>query len=306
MRKGTGRGKSPNRAEERARRASDGAREGGNGHGEPNGQSGGLEDGEVEDRNGAAYERRDNRTGVATAKEPVDEMILAVEEFAPEPDPDGKDLIAEVRIEFARLGEPSGTMPELCGCDETDEQHAQHAGPELTVLLDKLGERLAFERTGVRLYDALISKYDAYGSWPGGPLRAELERIREEELAHFHLLGATIDRLGGDPTAVTPSANLAGVASKGLMQVLTDPRNDLAQSMEAILIAELADNDCWATLSQLALGFGTDELTAAFDAARENEEQHLALVREWLAARLGAIVSVGTGGGSKRRRARDR
>jgi hypothetical protein len=45
---------------------------------------------------------------------------------------------------------------------ETDEG----AGP-----LDK---RAAFERMGVRLDDALISKHDAYGSDAGGPSREDL------------------------------------------------------------------------------------------------------------------------------------
>jgi len=58
--------------------------------------------------------------------------------------------------------------------------------------LDKLGERQAFERAGTRLYGALLSKYDAYGSFTAGPSRDDLEHVREEEHRHCTLLQAAI------------------------------------------------------------------------------------------------------------------
>jgi hypothetical protein len=92
--------------------------------------------------------------------------------------------------------------------------------------------------------------------------------------------------LGADPTAVTPSADLAGVASTGVMQILTDPRTDFGQSLEAILIAELVDNDCWKTLAELARKAGGEQLAQSFDDAIAEEEVHLERVRAWIAARL--------------------
>ena len=53
---------------------------------------------------------------------------------------------------------------------------ALKGGPP-TQFLDKLGERLAFERTGVRLYEALISKHEALGSFAGGPDRPVAMRL---------------------------------------------------------------------------------------------------------------------------------
>jgi hypothetical protein len=50
-------------------------------------------------------------------------------------------------------------------------------GEKPTLLLDKLGERLAFERSGTRLYEALVSKHDAFGSFSGGPSREDLEHV---------------------------------------------------------------------------------------------------------------------------------
>jgi hypothetical protein len=93
-------------------------------------------------------------------------------------------------------------------------------GPHFTQLIDKLGERLAFERTGTRLYEALVSKHEAYGSLAGGPTAADLQHILAEEHRHFELRRAAVARLGGDPTAVTPSANLHATACKGIGAVL--------------------------------------------------------------------------------------
>src|SRR5690606_37052989 len=94
-------------------------------------------------------------------------------------------------------------------------------GNKLHVYVDKLGERLAFERGGVRLYDALLSKYDsARTNGEHLPPRDAIEAIREEELEHFRMLHDTIKDLGADPAAVTPSADLVGVQALGLMQVV--------------------------------------------------------------------------------------
>ena len=66
--------------------------------------------------------------------------------------------------------------------------------------------------------------------------------------------------MGADPTAETPSADVIGVASQGLLQVITDPRTTLSQSLEAMLTAELTDNDGWETLAALADDLGQTEL----------------------------------------------
>ena len=76
--------------------------------------------------------------------------------------------------------------------------------------------------------------------------------ILTEEYEHADLLSGSIKELGGDPTMLTPAANLAMNVSAGLPQVLSDPRTNLLQSLEAIVVAELADNECWSALAQLA------------------------------------------------------
>jgi rubrerythrin len=153
--------------------------------------------------------------------------------------------------------------------------------------MDKLGERLAFERTGTRLYEALVSKYDAYGSFDGGPSRDDLEHVLQEEYRHFTMLQSVIEQLGGDPTAVTPSANLHATPAHGVNQMIVDPRTTLLQSLAAILIAELADNACWEALIELAQDAGEDELVTQFQKALRHEQDHLTKVQTWLAAGQG-------------------
>ena len=88
--------------------------------------------------------------------------------------------------------------------------------------------------------------------------------------------------LGGDPTAVTPSADIAAVASMGIPQVIADPRTTLKQSLEAILVAELVDNDCWNLLAALAEKLGHDALADEFREALVEEQDHLMRVRGWV------------------------
>jgi rubrerythrin len=154
-------------------------------------------------------------------------------------------------------------------------------------LLDKLGERLAFERAGVRLYQALLSKHEAYGVFPGGPSREDIEHVLVEEQAHFDLLTETIEQLGGDPTELTRSANVQLTASHGVNMVLTDPRVNFIESLEAILVAELADNECWRTLADLARLADQPDLAEQCEGALLTEQEHLEKVRRWLAVGQG-------------------
>ncbi len=112
-------------------------------------------------------------------------------------------------------------------------------GKDPIIFLDKLGESLAFERTGTRLYEGLLDKFDAEGSWAGGPSRDELIHFHHEELAHFQMLRNAMVDLGGDPTSVTPSADVAGVTSEGVLKVVTDPRTSLSESLDALRASTL-------------------------------------------------------------------
>jgi rubrerythrin len=236
-------------------------------------------------RNGAKVEPL-NRTGAALTPELTAALIEGTSATQPSADGDAQ-AIATVRIDYARAAEPVGSVPPPATVKGTLKTAVKAVtGKKMLVFVDKLGERLAFERSGTRLYDALLSKFDAHGTWDGGPSRDDLEEIREEERAHFLMLRSCIEELGGDPTAVTPSANLHAVASMGLCAVLTDARTDLREGLEAILQAELVDNDCWENLSDLARALGHEELAARFEVALAEEREHLRRVRLWLGVAL--------------------
>jgi hypothetical protein len=199
-------------------------------------------------------------------------MIQGAQEFPPTSS-GGAAQLADVRIAYARAGGPHATMPAM-----------PNVATDKLPLLDRLGARLQFERTGTRLYDALISKLDAYGGFDGGPSRQQLLEIREQELGHALLVQDLIRSLGGDPTVVTPCANLQATASKGICDVLVDPRTSFVDCLETILIAELADGDSWAALVRTSQGHGDGEITSKIEQALQTEVEHLAKVRSWLEA----------------------
>ena len=223
----------------------------------------------------------ENRTARSEHPEMYEEMEAGPAEFPPTSLGDAT-AVSKVRIEYAKESGPIGHVPAPASGEKIDEA--------TTELVDKLGERLAFERAGTRLYDALISKHDAFGTFKGGPSRKDLEAIRRDEHDHFLMLKKVIEELGGDPAAVTPSACVAATAGRGLGDVCTDPRTTLLQCLEAILIAELTDNDAWETLIGVARRAGQRKLERGFLAALETEREHLARVREWVQGGHGIVV----------------
>ncbi len=223
-----------------------------------------------------------NRTGIGMAPRQGPEMIEGAEQRGGTPAGDGHG-IQHIHRAYIEDSEPLGTVPppsSLKGAASTGMQALK--GNKPAVFLNKLGERLAFERTGTRLYEALLDKLDADGSWNGGPTREELQRFHDEELKHFHLVKDTLESLGADPTVMTPAADVAGVASEGVLKVVTDPRTSLAESLEGILTAELVDHDGWEMLIRLTESMGQDEIAQKFKGALEEENVHLAAVRHWL------------------------
>lgn len=223
-----------------------------------------------------------NRTGTATSPSDAKLTIEGAIAGSPAPVDDPPDYAA-VKLEYSVEAGPVGSMPPpatMAGVARSAVDAVK--GDKTAVLIDKIAERLAFERSGTRLYEALLVKFDAADPHEGGPTRDELEEIRDDEARHFGILVKALKDLGADPTAMTPGANLVSVMSSGLMQALNDPRTTLTQGLEAIHVAELADNDCWDALIALASDMGKDELVVPFTEARDEERDHLLKVRTWL------------------------
>ena len=226
-----------------------------------------------------------NRSGLATAPR-LAPQVLQVPGLTPRSSGNAK-VIANERVVYAKQAEPLATMPPPGSLKELAKTTMKLLkGQKAMVFVDKVAERMAFERGGVRLYEALLSKHDAYGTWEGGPTRADLEGIMRDELQHFHFLAQVLGMLGADATAVTPSADVHDVMASGMRLVLTDPRTDLRQCLEAMMAVELADNECWTTLVKLALGYGETQLAERLQRCLEEERVHASRIRAWLTAGL--------------------
>jgi hypothetical protein len=231
-----------------------------------------------------------NRTGLDMAPMSRDDMVqFARAEVARVPA--ASDALAEVRRTYALQSGNVGSVPipgNLKGMATTALETLK--GNKPSVLIDKLGERLAYERTGVRLYEALLVKAKAASS---GPLLdiATLQRFRDDEESHFHMVGKYMTGIGADPTAMTPCADVMGVASMGFMQVLTDPRTTPSQALNAILAIELTDNAGWEVLIELAREAGHSDMAQAFTVALETEQLHMQTVRGWVRQ---AVLEEGT------------
>lgn len=221
-----------------------------------------------------------NRSGVDRSYDGAKQMADAAREFPPTTEDHG---LIELRTRYLTEAEPIGTVPvpgtvkgmAKAGIQKLMGRHAE-------VFIDMLGGRLAFERTGTRLYDAFIGKCMVRNDEATALPLEELRQFRAEEAAHIGIVWDALRQLGADPTSVTPMADINAVTSGGLYQVITDPRTSVGQSLHAIHVAELADNDGWVLLIKLAKEMGQDEMVTKFRQALHEEDRHLKAMRRWM------------------------
>ena len=224
-----------------------------------------------------------NRTGVQTSPKDVQAMLDSAREGAA-PSPMDESALAAARMSYYADADPLGSVPTpgtLKGAVKSGAKMLTGKRPQ--VFIDKLAERLAFERSGVRLYEALLAKLQSKASKVPGVSEQRLREIHDQEADHFAMLVDCMQTLGADPTAQTPSADLVGVESMGLMQEITDARTTFAQSLHAILVAELTDVDGWDVLIALAEQVGQQDMAQRFRTALQTEQDHLDQVRTWVA-----------------------
>lgn len=236
-----------------------------------------------------------NRTGVQMSPLDTQDMQNALPESMKAAMPGEQTAMAALRASYIEQADPVGSVPvpgTVRGALTTGMSMLTGNQPQL--LIDKLGERLAFERSGTRLYDALITKFEALQDQTSSMTLADLQKIRDDEARHFTLIASAIESIGGDPTSQTPCADLTGVESMGLMQVLNDPRTTIAQCLHAMLVAEMTDNAGWEMLIALAEDHGQGTMVADFSVALDEEQAHLMQVRRWFEeATLGKAISSG-------------
>lgn len=222
-----------------------------------------------------------NRTGIKMSPLEASKTAEGAVSFT-EPTPGNENSLAQNRILYMSEADPVGSVPmpgTLKGAVSALQEKIMTGDH---TFMDKLGERIAFERTGTRLYQALLSKYHGSEDKSSYPDISTLERFCVEEKNHFDMACAAMEEIGGDCTAMTPSADVAGVAAMGWIQVISDPRTSFKQSLEIILQAELVDNACWEVLIELAEDAGLSKLATDFQQALDEEKIHLETIKEWV------------------------
>lgn len=144
-----------------------------------------------------------NRTGAqmaplnTRAMQEAADTGLGIDDPALHADPMG---VAAVRGEYVAEAHRIGSVPvpgTMTGMVKTGMQKVMGRQPEM--LVDKLGERLAFERSTTRVYEALIAKVQAVQGTSMALPVAELIDIRDDETRHFKLLEHALTRLGATP-----------------------------------------------------------------------------------------------------------
>jgi len=209
--------------------------------------------------------------------EGLEAMQRGGEEFPPSSKGDASRII-EVRSSYMSPDSRIGSIPAPMTADG---RARGRTAARALVFVDRLGERLAFERNGTRLYQAFLGKVLAADGQGGGADPSQIRHFLSEEHEHFMMLQAAMERVGGDPTAMTPAANVAAVASDGIIKVVSDPRTTVSQCIDVILIAELTDHDGWELLIQLAEAAGETDMVKQFQEALQNEQEHLTTIRQW-------------------------
>jgi rubrerythrin len=224
-----------------------------------------------------------NRTGIDMSPLAVRKMLKADDVTGDTQGPLNSPPVSPIRQEYLAQPAELGSVPlpgSLKGVASTAKEAVTGHRPQ--VLIDKLGERLAFERSGVRLYEALLTKLAAHADLIDQATLDRLTQFKDEEVQHFQMVREAMLSIGADPTAMTPCADVAGVEGMGLVKVVSDPRSNALQSLHAILSAELIDGDGWGMLVALARNLKHDKMAERFEQALAQENEHLSFVRELL------------------------
>jgi rubrerythrin len=177
------------------------------------------------------------------------------------------------------------------------------------VMLDKLSEFLMVEQCGFELYKVVASR----ATTP--ELKQRYEEFGRETAHHRVVLVRLIEKLGGDPSYISPTARVAQFKAAKLLESamavdgLSQPEIEI-NDLENVLLAETKDHADWHLLSEIAgqlahpgmmeklqdatkqmLGMMPSGLSltdmqqaiqAAVDEVEDEEDQHLAWARDTL------------------------
>lgn len=146
-------------------------------------------------------------------------------------------------------------------------------------VIDVLTERLVFERTGVKFYDAVCQKIEQSEDQQIKRMLGKMREFRDEEKEHADWLETQIRELGGDPNAKTEKAALVETESRGFEEILLDGHEEIPHLFHALLSVELSDNASWALLVELAEEADDEEAKRQFKRYLHQEEDHLDFVK---------------------------
>jgi rubrerythrin len=145
-------------------------------------------------------------------------------------------------------------------------------------LMTLLSERLAFERTAVRLYDAALEKLQASGDEDVMKVVPTMQGYRDQEEEHANWIEAQMQKLGHVPRT-TPLTQAVQRESRGMEQVIAGRDDGLLPVLHALYGVELMDNAGWDVLLQVAQQAGDDNALIELNERVEHEKQHLDLIR---------------------------
>jgi bacterioferritin (cytochrome b1) len=146
-------------------------------------------------------------------------------------------------------------------------------------VIDALSGRLAFERTGVKLYDTVIAKLERNPQPQYSKILRQLRHIREEEKEHEEWLEQQIRSLGANPADRSDLAQLELREGAGIVGII-EKEDKVIHLLHALLAAELADNAGWDVLRKLAGDAGDADAERAFARREAEEAKHLLFMRE--------------------------
>lgn len=131
------------------------------------------------------------------------------------------------------------------------------------LLIRKLGEKLAFERAFLRLYEAYLKKRWGAARSLGNPLAEglqEFDRIVTHKRRQVERLREMIWDRGGDPNALVPSEELSAIAQLGIVTVFTSADSSLKSLAHAVRVVELAGRSSGLYLARIAAAANDNDL----------------------------------------------
>jgi ferritin-like metal-binding protein YciE len=146
-------------------------------------------------------------------------------------------------------------------------------------VVDLLSERLAFERSTVRLYDRILETLRGSTEAAARDLHATMLKHRGEEEEAARWLEGRIRELAGDGGAETDLGRLATREARGIEEVADADGADATHLFHALLAVEGVDVAGWELLVELAEGAGDARARHDLERHLRRERQHLAFVR---------------------------